>query len=190
MDRPLTGEPRAVDLVNTRWHADGGVVDMLATATGLAQWLGEQGLGEQGLGEQGLGMPVGERADRRLRAALVHTRDALARAFAGDPDAEDDVNAVLARALVVRSIHDGHVHEHPVFADEAWRPAWLAADDYVRLREAAPDGIRQCGHPSCVLWFYDPGGRRRWCSMARCGNRAKAQRHYSRQRDAGTASAP
>jgi CGNR zinc finger len=28
------------------------------------------------------------------------------------------------------------------------------------------------------------GGRRRWCSMADCGNRAKARAHYNRQRRA------
>ncbi|WP_245997945.1 CGNR zinc finger domain-containing protein [Nocardia pseudobrasiliensis] len=27
-----------------------------------------------------------------------------------------------------------------------------------------------------------PSGRRRWCSMATCGNRAKARRHYDRAR--------
>jgi predicted RNA-binding Zn ribbon-like protein len=31
-----------------------------------------------------------------------------------------------------------------------------------------------------VLYFFDPTGRRRWCSMAGCGNRAKAKRHYAR----------
>jgi predicted RNA-binding Zn ribbon-like protein len=33
-----------------------------------------------------------------------------------------------------------------------------------------------------VLWFYDTtrNGTRRWCSMAICGNRAKAHRHYDR----------
>ena len=36
----------------------------------------------------------------------------------------------------------------------------------------------------CVLRFYDAsrGGRRQWCSMAACGNRAKARRHYARAR--------
>lgn len=43
--------------------------------------------------------------------------------------------------------------------------------------------VPQCEHPDCVMWFYDrtKSHRRRWCSMALCGNRAKAagfrQRH-------------
>jgi predicted RNA-binding Zn ribbon-like protein len=33
-----------------------------------------------------------------------------------------------------------------------------------------------------LLHFYDTtkSGTRRWCSMAVCGNRAKAARHYER----------
>ena len=42
--------------------------------------------------------------------------------------------------------------------------------------------IRQC--EMCTWLFIDPSSskRRRWCSMALCGNRAKVQRHYYRSR--------
>lgn len=44
--------------------------------------------------------------------------------------------------------------------------------------------IRNCENPTCTLWFYDrtKAHRRRWCSMAVCGNRAKARAHRDRQR--------
>ena len=47
--------------------------------------------------------------------------------------------------------------------------------------------IRECEGEHCGWLFLDrsPAGRRRWCSMSDCGNRAKARRHYGRQRDAG-----
>ena len=38
--------------------------------------------------------------------------------------------------------------------------------------------VRTC--PSCGWLFLDPRGRRRWCSMATCGNRAKARAHAAR----------
>ncbi|MBX5085826.1 hypothetical protein HJB56_24140 [Rhizobium lentis] len=43
--------------------------------------------------------------------------------------------------------------------------------------------IRQC--EMCSWLFIDSSTtkRRRWCSMALCGNRAKAQRHYYRSKD-------
>jgi predicted RNA-binding Zn ribbon-like protein len=55
------------------------------------------------------------------------------------------------------------------------------------------DRLRICDNDTCRWVFYDssPTGRRRWCSMATCGNRAKARRHRERQRaeKAGTAEA-
>jgi predicted RNA-binding Zn ribbon-like protein len=43
--------------------------------------------------------------------------------------------------------------------------------------------VRACPMPDCGWLFADPTGRRRWCSMAWCGNRAKARRHAARARD-------
>lgn len=42
--------------------------------------------------------------------------------------------------------------------------------------------VKQCEHPDCVLWFYDrtKAHKRRWCSMALCGNRYKAAQFRKR----------
>ena len=42
--------------------------------------------------------------------------------------------------------------------------------------------VRKCEAPACTLWFLDvsKGHARRWCSMAVCGNRAKAAAHRAR----------
>jgi predicted RNA-binding Zn ribbon-like protein len=39
--------------------------------------------------------------------------------------------------------------------------------------------VRRCADPRCGRVFQDEtkNGRRRWCDMATCGNRAKAARH-------------
>jgi len=52
----------------------------------------------------------------------------------------------------------------------------LAGPDLLRLRE--------CSDPPCRMLFVDTfrGGQRRWCSMSRCGNRAKARAHATRTR--------
>jgi predicted RNA-binding Zn ribbon-like protein len=44
--------------------------------------------------------------------------------------------------------------------------------------------VKACEGPTCTLLFADhtKGHRRRWCSMAVCGNRAKQQAHYHRTR--------
>ncbi len=42
--------------------------------------------------------------------------------------------------------------------------------------------VRRCANPACVLLFLDvsKSGRRRWCDMSTCGNRAKAAAHHAR----------
>jgi predicted RNA-binding Zn ribbon-like protein len=51
----------------------------------------------------------------------------------------------------------------------------LTSDETLRVRECA-------GPEPCGFLFLNPTGRRRWCSMTDCGNRAKARRHYARVR--------
>ncbi|HEY4572072.1 MAG TPA: CGNR zinc finger domain-containing protein, partial [Kribbella sp.] len=55
--------------------------------------------------------------------------------------------------------------------------ALLAAD---LLTGSSREHVRTC--PSCGWLFLDPRGRRRWCSMATCGNRAKVRAHAARTR--------
>ena len=45
--------------------------------------------------------------------------------------------------------------------------------------------VRICASETCSARFYDrsPAAQRRWCSMALCGNEAKARRHRARARE-------
>jgi predicted RNA-binding Zn ribbon-like protein len=47
--------------------------------------------------------------------------------------------------------------------------------------------VRECSFHTCRWLFLDRSKNhtRRWCDMKICGNRAKAQRFYARQRDTG-----
>ena len=49
--------------------------------------------------------------------------------------------------------------------------------------------VRRCGGTGCGWLFLDGTGRRRWCVMAICGNRAKARRRADRVRLAGAVTA-
>ena len=46
--------------------------------------------------------------------------------------------------------------------------------------------VRRCANPECLYLFVDESraGRRRWCTMSSCGNRAKARRHYHKSKQA------
>ncbi|MFG2571337.1 CGNR zinc finger domain-containing protein [Streptomyces sp. NPDC048481] len=170
--RPLTGEPLALDLLNTRWTQDGAVRDLLADADGPAVWLAANGLDERFT------------ADPTTLRRLLDARDAIGAAV--DGAGPEPLDAVLEHGRIRPTLTGEGPGERAEFADGTWGPAWLAARDYLRLLSLAPDRIRGCAHDACTLHFFDTSrnGARRWCSMATCGNRAKASRHHARSKDA------
>ncbi|MGH2544305.1 MAG: CGNR zinc finger domain-containing protein [Ardenticatenaceae bacterium] len=62
-----------------------------------------------------------------------------------------------------------------------WSVVWSAAD---LLTGDKLWQVRECGGLNCSWLFLDTSRSRsrRWCSMADCGNRAKARRHYARSK--------
>ena len=52
------------------------------------------------------------------------------------------------------------------------------------LAKRSPGRLRPCANGECRLFLIDrtKGNTTRWCSMAACGNRMKARRHYQRSR--------
>jgi len=50
------------------------------------------------------------------------------------------------------------------------------------LEQHPRSDIRACGDEECGWLFLDPSGRRRWCEMSVCGNRAKVRRYAQRHR--------
>ena len=98
------------------------------------------------------------------------TKDAMFRQV--DPAGED------GRLRVV-------THRHWREPDELLAP--IAAAMAELLSESDHALVRRCTNPACPLWFYDrtKGHRRRWCSQAVCGNRAKVAAHRARVRRGG-----
>ncbi|PPK68553.1 CGNR zinc finger domain-containing protein [Actinokineospora auranticolor] len=160
--RPLVGEPLSLDLLNTRWAGPSGPHDALDTVDGLRAWLSEADLPGT--------------VDEPTLAALRETRDSILAAIGGDTAGLD---AVLDRGRVRLCVEGDRIE-----VDPAWLPSWLAARHCLDLLTTVPDRIKACAGPTCVLHFLDTSknGSRRWCSMAGCGNRAKANRHYTRSR--------
>ncbi|WP_304454378.1 CGNR zinc finger domain-containing protein [Nocardiopsis sp. YSL2] len=182
--RPLVGEPVAMDLLNTRWAGGGVEHDLLDSLDGLRQWLAETGLDARFA------------ADRATLDRLLRVRGALRRLreHPGEAGARADLNDALAHGCVRRRLQEdaeggpGTPAFDVEFDDPSWGPAWTAAAGYLDLLRS-PDRIRGCANPACILVFFDTSknGTRRWCSMAGCGNRAKAARHQARGRAGRTA---
>jgi predicted RNA-binding Zn ribbon-like protein len=131
----------------------------------------------------------------QLFAQAVALREAIFRCcFAvasGDAARDADLDA-LTRALAVapprrRLVRDAGLYawaggEGALSAPLLLAPIlWSAAD---LLTHADQLRVRHCANDKCLWLFIDrsKAGARRWCDMAACGNRAKAQRHYRKSR--------
>ncbi len=72
--------------------------------------------------------------------------------------------------------HDSAALDSPLWSIARSAADLLTSDELARVREC--DGL------DCTWLFLDcsRSRSRRWCSMASCGNRAKARRHYHRRK--------
>jgi predicted RNA-binding Zn ribbon-like protein len=117
-----------------------------------------------------------------LRSAI----SAVARAIAdgqipGSPDV-DVINESADRPAHVPRLSGGTLPAPPPTTE---RMIATIAQDAIRTLSAAPGRLRRCPADDCGLIFLDTSrpGNRRWCSMSRCGGRAKARAHYKRQKE-------
>ena len=135
-------------------------------------------------------------AAQSLLSRSIRLRDALRKAF----------GAIVRKELVAREcaepinqilrITEGH--DEIVLEEDTWKMEfkareggldWLLAAIARSAAEIIVEGaqarLRICANPACGLFFSDKSRtrRRRWCSMAICGNRHKvasfARRHVS-----------
>lgn len=170
--RPLTEEPLAADVLNSRWLAGTDEYDLLEEDVLTLAWLDKHGL------DTGAAVADVRRHLREVRSALAAT--------VADPSDTAALNRLLDRGRIRLSLDAEGAVETPEVADPARYAAWMCARDLVRVMTEAPGRVRKCANPPCVLHFVDTSrkGERRWCSMALCGNRAKAQRHRTRHHGA------
>ena len=180
------------DFLNTSELENGALVDHLETPHQAVHWLAERGL----IHTEGVraGEPDLQRV-REVRTALREIADAVVEARAPEPRSLDVVNETIrARAvteLVVGpdGIGIGHRHVGDPIDDALAR---IAEPLIQELAGGNPERIRICGNDECRWVFYDESraGRRRWCDMASCGNRAKAARYRARVRAAKAGTEP
>ena len=181
---PMVGDHLALDLLNTQARGESGEVEYWNTGDDVLAWLARHGVAP---------LPGSGQLDRD--ALLVQAKElrALARRAIGQRkagqalDGIDALNAVLhacpsvphlgvdadGKLIIQRQVQAGPVAL--LLGPLAEAVASLLADGDFAL-------VRQCEHPDCILWFYDrtKAHKRRWCSMALCGNRYKAARFRQR----------
>ncbi|CDR18201.1 CGNR zinc finger domain-containing protein [Streptomyces iranensis] len=155
-----------LDLLNSRPLVDGEEQDALGDPAGGRRWAREHG-GEGSLAELAL---------------LRETRDILRDMVRGE-------RSPAALSPLLEGVHqipeitsDGlqwtvRTPSHARLAVEVVL-AWAATEKQL------PGRLRPCANDECQLFLLDRSraNRARWCSMAVCGNREKARRHYRRTR--------
>ncbi len=161
-----TDETLLLDLLNTTPVVDGVARDDIADPGAGRRWLADHG------------QPASDEEWRALRDARAALQD-IVRAEASPAPVARFVEGVSYRAsLAVEGIT--WTLDLPEGRSAAAR-AVLAWDV---LRVSAPGRLRPCANPECRLFLIDHSkpNTARWCSMAVCGNRMKARRHYRRTR--------
>jgi len=176
------GDHPALDLMNTvvqgeeTWHGD---ADVLA-------WL--EAAGQVPAGAAAPGRP-GEllAAARALRETV---RTAVAARKAGKRVDAAALNAALAHAqrhmVLVEESGDGLSLQARYAAGTPQQLLAPLAEAAAHLLALADFNlVRKCEDHACTLWFLDrtKSHRRRWCSMALCGNRNKVAAFRQRQQE-------
>jgi len=159
------------------------VFETLHTPGDLARWLAASDLA--------VDIEAPSQADleqaKRLRQAIWVSANRLAHTQPLDPPDLEVLNAAAAHEPLVPRIE-----RTASGASAAWvAPATAAQALSTLARDAielfsGPEAarIRECEGANCALTFVDTSrpGARRWCSMERCGNRAKIRAHRSRMK--------
>ncbi len=185
----LIADHPALDLMITRARADGTEVDFLRSDADVARWLKKTGWLAEGA--------VLRFERNALLDAARALREAIRPLVAWRKEGKRPEAAVLKP--LNRFLAAGHTRPEWVWDGEggprlekrreARTPEQVLAplaESAAELLSAGDFGlVRCCADSECVLWFYDrtKSHRRRWCSMAVCGNRNKVAAFRQRKQD-------
>lgn len=186
---PATEAELFLDFANTVELSDGARQDHVSDGSSLRGWLRERGLVSA---RTPVSTVAAELSGFRDLRALV--REMTARQAGGRPPTARQVqrlNRVLREGV--------HHHELRYDADGGRFTVGQVGGELAQARAAIAGSLahyladhdvhrlRVCANDGCRWLFVDasPTGRRRWCDMRVCGNRAKVARHRARRRAAG-----
>ncbi|MDX3775425.1 ABATE domain-containing protein [Chromatiaceae bacterium AAb-1] len=173
-----------LDFLNTVVQTDGQPQDLWQSDDDVKNWLSSSGLV---LIPPQQVFPAGT-----LLAEARQLRDIIRTLISAhkqqQPLIADSLNQYLTAAVSHISLQqqqDGSLQAERLYQHQTASQllAPIAEQAAALLATANFELVRECEHPQCSLWFYDTtkAHRRRWCSMALCGNRAKVARFRQKQ---------
>lgn len=181
----------ALDFLNSVVGTGDDRTDFLTDDEQVLNWLKQAGLSIDQAARAFKGAPPG-----LLREAAVALREAgrglLERRKVGKRGDPAPLNRLLARGSAYQQLSwKPGAQPRRVTYQRVETPEDLLVPVAHAIAELLETGdyqmVRRCENPNCTLWFYDrtKAHRRRWCSMAICGNRMKVAAFRSRRREAG-----
>ncbi|MFZ6646107.1 CGNR zinc finger domain-containing protein [Undibacterium sp. TJN25] len=183
LEPPIIADHPALDLLNTAALIDGKLYDFLQTDAAVLSWLERTGFLK--------GRQVPQYEVNALRDTAHSLRDiagvVVAQFKAGIMPNMVALNCFLAcgrrHVQVVRCGKGLGVEERYDVLTPKQLLTPVAQSVAELLAKSAPSALCKCENPECSLLFQDKtkSRRRRWCSMAICGNRHKAA-NYRRRR--------
>ncbi len=200
--KPDQGHAHGVDLeatfdfLNTADIENGFPVEKLPSLDDALDWFLERGLIHHEGADRIKGKVATDPEAVEKGLDRVHdVRDALREV--AEAIVEKRVPKASALATVNRTLHarqvielvpgpEGCYVDHRHIGDPIDDALARIADPLVsELTGGTPERIRICASDTCQWIFYDASrtGRRRWCDMATCGNRAKAARYRARAKE-------
>lgn len=181
----FVGDHLALDFVNTSFGVGADHQECLGSDTQVLDWLRRAGLPAT---------PNKRGRPGALLAAALELRNTAVQLVTTRKRGRISNIAVLNRILAAGSAYSELVWTQPEkltlqLHNRLERVESLLVPIAQAVAELLTEGdfslVRQCESSDCVLWFYDhtKAHRRRWCSMALCGNRMKVAAFRARQRD-------
>lgn len=181
-----------IHFANTLEREDGEPVDHLPDGATLRAWLDAHELCGARLSARRLEAALPQ--FRRLRDLVLDVTGTVAEGRETTSGQVRAINAVLrdgAHFHQLQPAAEGASYRMGHVGDElAQARATIAGSLAHFLAEHPVDRLRVCANDGCRWRFVDhsPAGRRRWCDMRTCGNRAKVARHRARARGSMVAS--
>ena len=180
----LIADHLALDLLNTEACSGAAHVDFWTSGDDVLRWLERCGIDAGHIKDRAAkdALLEGARELRDTARALVELRKEGRR---GNPERLNYHLAAMQSVPVLEWNDDDPVLARRLPASSPQQALGRLAESLADLLASGQfEYVRQCEHPDCVLWFYDrtKSHRRRWCSMALCGNRHKAAEFRKRTR--------
>jgi predicted RNA-binding Zn ribbon-like protein len=191
---PERGDELFVEFANTLHGPGGDSIDDIADAASLRAWLTEHDLGGTTVDAVAAARALPEFRD--LRELVRSTTRRLADSGRVSGTQVRRLNEVLRVGLhyhQLRASDDGSRFSVGQVGDELDQARAAIAGSLAHfVADHDVDRIRICDADDCQWRFVDrsPAGRRRWCDMRTCGNRAKVARHRARARATGSGATP